>query len=171
MEVLDDYILEGELSEKEVDWQLFLGKEFDYYRPIWHKIEQGHRVQFNIYAFIFSGTWAAYRKMYAVFFVLCFFNISLDYIPVLLGFSGIGTTLIPLILSWIGFLLWGFFGNLIYYKSAIKKIAAIKAAQHSKSLEEQSIIKAGGTDFTFPIIATIVLIGLIIGFNYYFGIN
>jgi hypothetical protein len=171
MEVLDDYILEEELSEKEVDWQLFLGEKFDYYRPIWNKIEQGHRVQFNIYAFIFSGAWAAYRKMYVVFFVLCFFNISLDYIPVLLDSLGIGATLIPQIISWIGFLLCGFFGNLIYYKSAIKKIATIKAAQYSKALEEQSIIKAGGTDFIFPIVATIVLVGLIIGFNYYWEIN
>jgi hypothetical protein len=171
MEVLDDYILEEELSEKEVDWQLFLGNEFDYYRPIWHKIEAGKRVQFNIYTFIFSFSWAAYRKMYAVFFLIFLFNLLPDCIPYFLHGPGIGTVLIPQVLSWAGYLLWGFWGNFIYYKHANKKIAAIKAAQHSKDLEEKSIIEAGNTDLAFPIVASIILIGLIIVFKSYFGIN
>lgn len=158
MEILDDYILEEEtLSEKEADWQLFLGDSFEYYLPIWHKIENGQKAQFNGWGFIFSTGWAAYRKLYSFFFILFFINAFLDYVPYFLGFY-IGN--LSGILSLSVFVIWGFYANYIYYQQATKKIAAIKAARLSTIIEQKSIRDAGGTDLKTAIIISIVFVVL-----------
>lgn len=155
MEILDDYILEEEtLSEKEADWQLFIGDRFEYYLPIWRKIENGKKAHFNGWGFIFSAGWAAYRKLYSFFFILFFINTSFDYIPYFLGlYMGNLST----ILSLSFFLIWGFYANYIYYTQATKKIAAIKAARLSKVLEQKAIRDAGGTDLATAVGLSVIL--------------
>lgn len=151
MEILDDYTLGDEkLSEKETDWQHFIGKQFDYYRPIWQKIEEGKKIQFNFYAFFFWSGWAGYRKMYQIYFILVALNLLSEYIPFFLGFSELSTGFIS-ILFFLVYIIWGCYANLIYYNHATKKIAEIKSSGLSRVLEEKALRDAGHEDLTFPL--------------------
>lgn len=169
MEILDDYIIEEEISEKEADWQFFLGKEFDYYRPIWNKIEAGQKIQFNIYAFIFWVAWAGYRKMYKVYFSLFLFKQLYEYTPYFLNFSEIARTFMDILFILI-YLVWGFYANLVYYNHATKKIAEIKSTNLSKVLQEKSIRDAGQEDMSFPLGVGFILVVLSILLNSLLGI-
>lgn len=169
MEILDDYIIEEELSEKEADWQLFIGKEFEYYRSIWRKIEAGEKIQFNIYAFFFWVGWAGYRKMYKVYFSLILLKQLSEYLPYFLNFPSPAVSAIG-VLFFLVYLVWGFYANLIYYNHATKKIAQIKSAGLSKVLEEKSIRDAGQIDITFPLGAGFFLFILLTFLNGFLGI-
>ncbi|MBL4648853.1 MAG: DUF2628 domain-containing protein [Aureispira sp.] len=169
MEILDDYIIAEELSEKEIDWQLFIGKEFEYYRPIWNKIEAGDKVPFNVYAFFFWVGWAGYRKMYQVYFSLLLVKILVDYIPYFLNFSEPAISAISVLFILV-YLAWGFYANKVYYNHATKKIAQIKSTGLSKVLEQKSIRDAGQTDITFPIGTGVLLFVLLMLLNSFLGL-
>lgn len=164
MEILDDFIIEEEVSDKEADWKLFIGKEFEYYRPIWNKIEAGEKIQFNVYSFFLWSAWAGYRKMYQVYFLLVIAKQLFEYIPFFLGFTEEATIIVNILVILIYFI-WGFYANLIYYKHATKKIAAIKSAGLSRFLEQKSIRDAGGTDITFPMLVGLALFVLLMFLN------
>ncbi|WMX12020.1 DUF2628 domain-containing protein [Aureispira sp. CCB-E] len=156
MEILDNHIFEEELSEKEADWKLFIGDKFDYYLPVWQKMEQGQKIHFNLSAFIFWVGWAAFRKMYLIYFLLFAARQVTNYLPFLFNASPELTLFIEIMFFFV-YLAWGFYANWAYYNHAQKKIASIKTAGLSKVLEEKSIRDAGQTDIQFPIFMGIVL--------------
>lgn len=170
MEVLDDYSIgEEQLSEKEADWKLFIGKQFDYYRPIWQKIEAGNKMQFNVYAFFFWSGWAGYRKMYQIYFILVALKLLSDYIPHFLNFPTATISIVD-ILFFLVYLAWGFCANFVYYKQSTKKIAKIKSIGLSKVLEEISLRNAGQEDMTFPLGAGFIVFILVLCLNSALGI-
>ncbi|CAA6799036.1 MAG: Unknown protein [uncultured Aureispira sp.] len=170
MEVLDDYSLgEEQLSEKEADWKLFIGKKFDYYRPIWQKIEAGNKIQFNVYAFFFWSGWAGYRKMYQIYFILVALKLLSDYIPHFLNFPPPAASTVSILFFGV-YLFWGFNANFIYYKHATKKIAQIKSTGLSKVLEETSLRNAGQEDMAFPLGAGFIIFILVLCLNSVLGI-
>lgn len=166
MEILDDQINEANLSEQEIDWKLFIGNQATYYLPIWKKIQEGKLIHFNVAAFFLWSTWAGYRKMYGIYFILFLMrNLTNVYIPLVLGL-GVQFQTIMNIVFFAVFIIWGLFANYIYYQHANKRIKQIKAQHLSRTAQEKAIIAAGNTDLVFPIVVGLILMGLSMSLQY-----
>jgi len=98
-------------------------KRLDYYLKRFESFDDrggGFIPSWNWAAFFFTGLWALYRKMYAVFFVV----LGIPFILAIIGATLIGVgpalgNLIQVVLM-IGF---GIYGNALYYRHTIRKIA------------------------------------------------
>lgn len=97
-----------------------------YYQDVFHKINEGKVFTWNWAAFFFGYIWFAYRKMYAVSFLICltytifltciFFSVFLNVEDT---FSGDVTYIVVVILIK---LFYGLFGNKLYYNHIQYKI-------------------------------------------------
>ena len=98
-------------------------KRLDYYLKRFESFDDrggGFIPSWNCAALFFTGLWALYRKMYAVFFVV----LGIPFILAIIGATLIGVgpalrNLIQVVLM-IGF---GIYGNALYYRHTKRKIA------------------------------------------------
>ena len=137
------------------DLRLFVDNNADFYLLKWkvmHSTESS--MSWNWSAFCFGVLWAAYRKMYSYTFVI------------LVGFYIIGILELELKLPdvWAAglslsiWVLFGLFGNRLYYSHALKRIMEIKfALGHAESRRAQ-IAKKGGTSFVEVLAAGLLFV-------------
>jgi len=130
-----------EVNEEELN--LFAGDKDNYYLKKWKNMGKSRKIiNWNWGAFFFQTIWMGYRKMYLYAAVLVGLLVyidvvliaSLDY-PFQFGVD-----------IFIG-ILFGIFGNRLYYKHAKKKISVIKSNQHNPEIQKIEITKAGGTSW------------------------
>ena len=103
-----------------------IGENTYYYEEKFKLINEG-KLTFNICAFLFTGLWLVYRKLYlefTAFFLLTVANYALF---AFIGYDGFASEIIPLALYVAG----GLFGNNLY-KNHLEKIAARYPGDNSK---------------------------------------
>lgn len=131
------------MEVKEEELNLFAGDKDNYYLKKWKNMkESGKIINWNWGAFFFQTVWMGYRKMYLYAAVLIGLLVYIDVI-LIASFD------LPFQLGvdiFIG-ILFGIFGNRLYYKHAKKKISVIKLNQHDPEIQKIEIAKAGGTSW------------------------
>lgn len=131
----------------------YVNKNKEFYNQKWKKSKNPQTSSsWNWPAFFFGPLWLAYRKMYLFSFLYMFAYLIVDWLIVseLFGYG----------LSFVTMVLFGLFGNAVYYRHAKKAVQS-----YSKSelpTEETSTILAakGSTTIWGVVIATIVLFTL-----------
>ena len=131
------------MEVKEEELNLFAGDKDDYYLKKWKNMEEsGKIIDWNWGAFLFQTLWMGYRKMYlyAAVFIGLLIYIDVVLIASLHPLSQLGVDI------FFG-ILFGIFGNILYYKHAKKKISVIKSDQPDPEIQKIEIAKAGGTSW------------------------
>ena len=98
-------------------------KRFDYYLKRFESFDDrggGFIPSWNWAAFFFTGLWALYRKMYAVFFVVLGISFTWGFVVEGLSLGSPLNDFIFIVLWSFGF---GIYGNALYYRHTIRKIA------------------------------------------------
>lgn len=158
-DILDDFRDKNE-NEEENDWRNYLGEQADYYIPIWKKIQAGHNIIFNAYAFFLGMFWMLHRKMYRVAIIVGIISTFQIIVEELLrtnwGMTENEFTPISLIISLIWWVVLGLYGNYFFYHDAQKKITAAK----NSTIENYDVKlqEVGGTS------ALSVIVGIVIYF-------
>lgn len=121
-------------DEEYVDAMMeYVGTNKEYYRPIFMKFKKnGSFASWNWCSFFVSFLWSSYRKMYGVAASIFGILILLDLI------SDVSRGL-----SFIGYILYGIYGNRIYYNHIEKKMLAGKGL--TEPYKSQHVIKNSGT--------------------------
>jgi hypothetical protein len=157
------------LTEAEI--RAFVGKNAGYYLRKWPsaKEQYGRARGFNWAAFLLSGLWLSYRKMYRITFLM--FGILvveevLEEIAVTSGFANekslavVGRT-VGLIFS----ILCGAFGNAWYFAHARRAIGVIRGRDLPDEAYHEALARRGGTS----VLATLGLLCLFIGVLFVVG--
>jgi uncharacterized protein DUF2628 len=126
----------------------YFGRSADYYLEVLERFRNGSRFVFNPYALLLGQFWFLFRKMYLEVFV--FFSIS-----VLLGLAQTWLFKIPAISVYrqqIGLIIpialnlsYGFLGNYLYMRKAIKDVEHAKSNSSDKELLKAYLSSKGGT--------------------------
>ena len=103
-----------------------IGENTYYYEEKFKLIDEG-KLTFNVCAFLFSGLWMLYRKLYKEFLVFAVIIIANSVAFAFLGRDGFASEIIPFTL----YIACGLFGNNIY-KNHLEKIAERHPGDNSK---------------------------------------
>lgn len=141
----------GEQFEEEVLYSIFYGNNSFYYLNCLEKIKIGKKLIFNLYAFVFSILWLAYRKMYLEFAISLLIGISLAI------FIGISLSIFTLSL------ILGLTGNYLYVKKSIREMQKAQANYPNLNDRMDYLRRAGGTNYNivFTFIGLFILISLL----------
>jgi len=132
----------------------FAGKNADYYWTRWTPLIQGQDWSgFNWAAFLLSGLWLAYRKMYGI--ALIFYAVAL------LGVFAdqMRDERTERLQSWVPWLiaaLCGGYGNRWYWSHATRLIDQLRVQQTGEGIPEGLLAKHGGTS----ILSAVAFFGL-----------
>ena len=149
------------LSENRDDVYSFINSNFNYYIPLWERIEKEGRIfSWNWASFLFFPFWLFYRKMYfcgiIYSLIYCFINTILSLIINPLIKSNHIFEIIILICTYIIMSLSGVLGNWIYYKHTVINIKKNKRKYKESDSIKNELSKSGGTSnisiFLFPLI-------------------
>lgn len=132
-------------------YSTFYGKSDGYYMKCLYKIKEGHRLVFNIYAFLFGIFWLAYRKMYTEVCITLFFGGIL-----IILFSIFALPFIAINL--------GLIANYLYIKKSIRTIERVKEDYQSFTDQIEILRKEGGTSINAVIILISIFIFITISF-------
>lgn len=154
------------MSEPEIYYKHFFGRNSDRYLEIAQQVNQGKVIVFNFYAFILGIFWMLYRRMYleASIFMVCVFGVGIVE-SILSEFYGIGLekgTGRILFESLIWSTLFGCLSNYVYVQKANREIKKILKGSLSKGDKEHKIVKSGGVSLTAHIIMVFAIIILIL---------
>jgi hypothetical protein len=151
-------------NDKEL-YAAYFGRSADYYLHVLERFRNGSRFVFNPYALLLGQFWFLFRKMYLEVFV--FFSIS-----VVLGLAQFYLFRQPTISHYqqqIGFVLtiglnlsYGFLGNYLYMRKAIKDVEYAKSNSADKELLYAYLSSKGGTTMHPVFILIIVYLVYII---------
>jgi hypothetical protein len=158
------------------EFTAYIGKGSRDYIDAWMPaIEGGGKISgFNFAAFLFSGLWMAYRKMYR--YALIFFGVIIAFtLGVIILFLGIlGGNITPPYIIYIFDIIIGVIvgikGNQLYFSSAMREINRIHAQNLSQEDCMKLIVQKGGTNIwkalalTFLFFVVYIVLGLIVGF-------
>lgn len=111
-------------------------KNRDYYLKRFESFDDrggGIIPSWNWAAFIFTGLWLLYRKMYAVFFAVLGISFISGFIIGILPLDSPLNVIIFNVLWYFGF---GIYGNFLYYGHSIRKIATA----HATRFDEEKIL-------------------------------
>lgn len=101
-------------------------EEVEYYKMAFKRLEKEGKHTWNWAAFFFGYVWALYRKMYLYAFLYIVLSYILDFI-IKFGIdsqtSSIELVFIKLISSIFLGIIWGYYGNYLYYRTVKKRIA------------------------------------------------
>jgi hypothetical protein len=148
----------------------FVGRKADYYMKKWApRLEDPQaEVGMNWAAFLLTGLWLAYRKMYAFAFI--FFGVAIveRFMEAVVFLGLLRLPAVPggvnLIYSLASAIICGLFGNAWYLSHARRKIAEA----HSQGLEGERLLftlsQRGGTSLLAPI--GLIIVGSIMAFMF-----
>ncbi|WP_457639226.1 DUF2628 domain-containing protein [Persephonella sp.] len=127
----------------------FVQKNADYYLTKWKIMASGgSKVSWNWAAFLLTGPWMGYRKMYFYAFIFLVLNL-LSYIP-LLG-------LIVWLALWIGI---GMLGNYLYGKYTYNKLLELKVKFPDEEAFKMAVVKEGGTSVAGVFLVFLMALGI-----------
>ncbi len=107
--------------------------------------ESGLKTSWNGSAFLFSGFWLLYRKIYLWFFAYWILEASIAYL-VLSSLADSSKAFDVVLCVTLAFhLLCGIYGNSIYHKCVNKKIEKTKSLLNDDELLEKTLSNEGGT--------------------------
>lgn len=144
--------------------ELFVGKNYDYYRFIWNRLEKRKGTfSLNIPAFFFLTIWLAYRKMYRTLGI--YLAVSFGFMFLTLILAGTPFFIVSLTVGWflttyISFIL-VFRANHMYRTYAIGKTTQIMNENKKKDIE-RVLTEEGGTSMNSAIFMGFIAITLII---------
>lgn len=145
-------------DDKEL-YAAYFGRSADYYLQVLERFRNGSRFVFNPYALLLGQFWFLYRKMYLEVFV--FFSLS-----VVLGIAQFYLFKQPAISPYqqqIGFVMtialnlsYGFLGNYLYMRKAIKEVEYAKSNSSDRELLNAYLNSKGGTTM-HPVFILIII--------------
>lgn len=150
---------------KQEHFEAFVKTSTAYYTNKLEQYEQGKKFTFNLYAFLFSIFWFAYRKMYLHAFLISVLITLLSITEEkIIGYYGIYDDAqiksIDLICNICLAIAYGFTANYLYIKHAIKKVGEVaQNFEGDESLLHQALERKGGTNSL--IVTILILIGII----------
>ena len=154
----------------EQDFSDFIGINANEYLPKFKKFNSGDSsVTWHWPAFLLSFWWMLYRKLYLWALVLSILYIVPGLFSFFLGVLYIVSGLSSNVLFWLGVLLtnilFGMFGNYIYYKHAKKKIIELKSKVKFADTSDPSTVlqRAGGVNRWVRVVVIIVLVIILLG--------
>ncbi len=145
----------GYFNEHEV--RAFIGKEADYYLKKWQPILEGRsqRAGFNWAAFLLTGLWLPYRKMFKWAFIFCGIILIENFLKFFYTFGLLFTPEPPIALDILEGLMFlatniicGTFGNIWYLSHTRKAISEIRRQGWQDEAYLQSLSKSGGTSLS-----------------------
>lgn len=157
----------------------FVGKRSDYYLGKWGAAlrQPGAACGFNWAAFLFTGIWLPYRKMYRATFIFWGIVIAESVLQEVVFLLVLGATEVPEVLDRIITLAISIYcgssANRWYLNHATRSIAEIKAKQLDPASEQDMIVRRGGTNLWGALgllilnIAIFMVISLILAFALY----
>lgn len=104
-------------------FELFNQRNTEYYRQAFDRLEKENKTTFNFAAAFGSSAWLVFRKMYG--WAALFTLVYVGGCEILYAFckDDVSKGVISLILFFLSVIVFGFFGNTIYYKDIKSKIA------------------------------------------------
>lgn len=127
------------------DMRYFIDSNYSYYMNKYEDMRMsGKKASWNWSAFIFSGYWALYRKMYVAGFLMMAINYVISFIPV---FGDL--------LSLVFWILVGAYGNRLYLEYVENNLANIRSLDSYE--KEKAFKRKGGTNIIVPIVVLILL--------------
>lgn len=175
-----DYMLE-DVSAKEMAW--FIKDNTGYYLPIFRKFQEtGAKVHFNLASFFLSGGWLLYRRqikncilLYVITFVLSIpsliFNLSQsgaaffhalergNYSYQYTIQSNAAITLFSMFCSLGIMVVFGLFGNYLYYRYCLRRIREIRLQSTDSRMYWSLIQQKGGSKLSNVFIAFAIIFG------------
>jgi hypothetical protein len=143
----------------------YFGRSADYYLEVLERFRNGSRFVFNPYSLLLGQFWFLFRKMYLEVFV--FFSLS-----VVLGLAQFYLFKLPSVSGYqqqIGLIMtiglnlsYGFLGNYLYMRKAIKDVELAKSNSSDKELLKAYLSSKGGTTMHPVFILIIVYLVYII---------
>jgi len=119
-----------------------------YYLEKFQRFDQqasGLKASWNWSAFLFSGLWLLYRKIYLWFFVYWLLGATLVGLVIFNAADSSKAFDIIVYITLAFHIICGIYGNFIYYKQVNKKIEAAKLTLNDNELLEQTLSSKGGT--------------------------
>lgn len=127
------------------DMRYFIDSNSTYYMNKYEDMKmKGKRASWNWSAFIFSGYWALYRKMYVAGLLMMAINYTISFIPV---FGDL--------LSLLFWILVGAYGNRLYLEYVENNLVNIRSLDSYE--REKAFKRKGGTNIIVPIVVIILL--------------
>lgn len=177
-----------DISAKELAW--YIKDNAKYYLPVFaHFASTGSKVRFNFASFFLSGGWLLFRRQVKSYLLLMLAtivmalpNLVVSFVQGLqngLGYRGqgelyvsfnISLNLFTFIASLAIAVVFGLFGNYLYYRHCLKQIRSIRAQAYNSSVYWSLLSQKGGTRIANVFIAiaiafaSILLLSFIIGF-------
>jgi hypothetical protein len=141
----------GSSGRSEAEIRAFVGKKADYYLTRWSEaLHDGGRVRgFNWAAFLLSGLWLPYRKLYRIaiiFFVIVAAESVLEALAVAAGFATeAGLSALGSLVGLVAAVVIGSFGNAWYLAHAKRQIAQVRALGLQDDAYFAALARRGGT--------------------------
>ena len=146
------------MEVNEDECKAFIGKKADYYIEKWSLMEKAcSKISWNWGAFLLGLLWMLYRKMYFYSLIVLGIAIGQGIITELSGLGKFFDLWLVLIIS----LLFGLFGNYLYYIHTKSKILKIKRTAKEELLVAE-LVRKGGTTWAAPIIFVFMYLLIII---------
>lgn len=146
----------------------FVGPKADYYLGKWRPSQAGpeHSTGFNWAAFLLSGLWLPYRKMYTITLILLGIILVESVAEEVLFVGILGEPEPPLVLSRVIGLgvavLCGAYGNRWYLAHARKAIAEVRAQGFDQQATHDRLAKRGGTSWLSPVLTILAYIAVLL---------
>jgi len=144
--------------------ELFVGKNYDYYRFIWNRLEKRKGTfSLNIPAFFFLTIWLAYRKMYRTLGIYLAVNFGFMFLTLILAgtpFCIVSLTVGFLLTAYMSFI-FVFRANHMYRTFAIEKTTQIMNEYKKKDIE-RVLTEEGGTSMNSAIFMGFIVVTSII---------
>jgi len=141
----------------------YVGGGADYYLSRWKQLAKngGMSVGFNVAAFLLSGPWLFYRKLYRPTIVLCGVTLLGSVVKDLAAIEVLSTPelrvlLSPLLALAVAFVV-GKYGTYWYYRQALRAVARAKSKSSDEVAQIQCVRKRGGTSIVAVILGLTVL--------------
>lgn len=154
------------ISVKEV--RTFVGKGADYYLARWQRVHGGGKrgAGFNWAAFLFSGLWLPFRKMYRATFIFFGFILGESIAEEILFVVILGQPEVPVTVDRLGSiiisLICGTYGNKWYLSRIRSEIIELKSQGMPEDAYLQSLSRRGGTNLAAAIgLVTILMSAMI----------
>jgi hypothetical protein len=135
----------------ERDLRVFVRRNADYYLKKWAPaLRFGGGAGFNWAAFLFSGLWLPYRKMYKITFI--FYGFVLLEVAAELAIAGLvpgsekGVELVGRLVSLVATIIIGKSGNAWYLSHAQKAIAGVRSLGLPAGESTKELARRGGTN-------------------------
>jgi hypothetical protein len=149
------------VTEREIE--LFVGSEAGYYLKAWRpRFEGTVAFGFNPSAFLVSGVWLLYRKMYTIALTFVGVLFAATIVEVLSFVGGLGQKTVPFpvpyVIPAVGWFVCAICGNGWYFNHTMGAINKIRERGLRGAEYEKALAKKGGTSLGMALAITVALV-------------